>query len=76
MKIVISYQMQKTAMFYLQNCDLWNFFKKYQNFEFKKKRNSNSMHRTKKSHEKNPSLRITFYIYVPNFRALGPIILF
>ena len=38
-------------------------------------RNSKTMHHRKKSHEQK-SLRITFYISVPNFRDLGPIIKF
>ena len=46
-EVLISYQMQKTAMFYLQNCDLWILFKNGQNLEFSEK----TMHRRKKSHE-------------------------
>ena len=67
MKVQIRHQMQKTAMFYLQHCDLWNLFQKYQNFEFIKK----TMHRRKNANKK--VLEITFYIFVLNFRALGPI---
>ena len=46
-EVQISYQMQKIAMFYLQNCDLWNLFKNYKIFEFFQKKKK-TMHRTKK----------------------------
>ena len=36
-KVQISYQMQKNAMFYLQNCDLWKKWNKHLNFHFFKK---------------------------------------
>ena len=39
--------MQNTAMFYLQNCDLWNLIKKYQNFDFFQEKQK-TMHPTKK----------------------------
>ena len=55
-------------MFYLQNCDLWNLF---QNSSYKKK--------TYASYKKIPWIEtffFIFYMYVPNFRALGPVIIF
>ena len=70
-KVLISYQIQKTAMFFLWNilkmqCE--TFLKNYQNFEFFSK-NSITMHpRIKKV------LQLPYNISVPNFRALGPII--
>ena len=66
-------------MVYLQNCDLWSVFDKYKIFEFfqKKKKKKN---RNKIIVQKNPMnqniLFFTFCISLPNFRALGSIIIF
>ena len=60
------------AMLFLQNSDLWSIFNNHQNFEFFKK-NSKTMHHTKQSHESKHSFS-TFYISLPNFKALGSII--
>ena len=66
-KVFISYQVKKTAMFYLQKCDLWkHFYKMTKILSFSKKTQKLCIVSTN-SHEWT-SLRITFYISVPNFR--------
>ena len=54
LKVLISYKMQKFAMLFLQNCDLWSVFYKHQNFEFFKKTRKLSIIQ-KKSHESKHS---------------------
>ena len=56
-----------------KNRDLRKLFKKYQNFELKK---TQKLCIVEKKILGMKSLRINFYIFVPNFRALGSIIFF
>ena len=75
-KVLISYQMQnlQCSIFKIATSEaFWINTKK--NLIFFPKKNSKAMHCTKKSQESKHSFS-TFYISVPNFRALSPIINF